>query len=100
MRPAIVPPRRAVTPPPSAAAPPARPQELRIRRSEQQWEFVIPSTFSTRLGSAGGALANIAATLNRFFKARSEVSRAPRCPTACALLPWAALRCALPRHSL
>lgn len=77
-------------------------QDLRIRRSEQQWEFVIPSTFTTRPagggangaggvtaglappplglapggvgagGSAGGLMEAIASTLNRFFKARAE----------------------------
>jgi hypothetical protein len=55
--------------------------ELRIRRGEQQWEFVIPSSFTTRpedgSGSAGAAgvsgsvLQALLGTLNRFFTVRS-----------------------------
>jgi hypothetical protein len=62
--------------------------ELRIRRSEQQWEFVIPASFSTRpagaaelagsvldgsssaSGAAAGLVQSLLGTLNRFFSAR------------------------------
>jgi hypothetical protein len=62
--------------------------ELRIRRSEQQWEFVIPASFSTRPagaaelagngadgssgagGAAAGLVQSLLGTLNRFFSAR------------------------------
>lgn len=57
--------------------------ELRIRRSEQQWEFVIPASFSTRpLGvdstdgtsssnsRGAGLLQGLLNTLNSFFSAR------------------------------
>jgi hypothetical protein len=62
--------------------------ELRIRRSEQQWEFVIPASFSTRpagaaelagnasdgsssaSGTAAGLVQSLLGTLNRFFSAR------------------------------
>jgi hypothetical protein len=62
--------------------------ELRIRRSEQQWEFVIPASFSTRpagaadlagnvldgsssaSGAAAGLVKSLLGTLNRFFSAR------------------------------
>ena len=63
--------------------------DLRIRRGEQQWEFVIPSSFTTRppgsgadggggggggalgggTGGGGGVLDGILATINRFFRA-------------------------------
>ncbi|GBF99253.1 mRNA maturation factor [Raphidocelis subcapitata] len=67
--------------------------DLRIRRGEQQWEFVIPSSFTTRppgggggeeegSGEGGGAAAagapalgplnSILTTINRFFRARGE----------------------------
>lgn len=42
--------------------------ELRIRRAEKQWEFVIPSNFTTRRD--GGPLAGLGATLSKFFSAR------------------------------
>ena len=44
--------------------------ELRIRRSEQQWEFVIPSSFSTRPGAS--VFDSLLNTLNSFFSARSS----------------------------
>jgi hypothetical protein len=67
--------------------------DLRIRRGEQQWEFVIPSSFTTRppggggggegegdaagaaavvAGLGGGPLNAILSTINRFFRARGE----------------------------
>jgi hypothetical protein len=53
--------------------------ELRIRSSEQQWEFVIPATFSTRSGGANGAdssssglLQSLMGTLNSFFSLRGS----------------------------
>ncbi len=48
--------------------------ELRIRRDEQQWEFVIPPTFSTRPAEGSSPLATIAATLQRFFSLRGQVA--------------------------
>jgi len=52
--------------------------ELRIRSSEQQWEFVIPASFSTRTagGSDAGSsvLQSLLGTLNRFFSIRSSSS--------------------------
>jgi hypothetical protein len=50
--------------------------ELRIRSSEQQWEFVIPASFSTRMPAGAGAdgasglLQSLVGTLNRFFSVR------------------------------
>eukprot|EP00878_Enallax_costatus_P009184 GHUV01009601.1.p1 GENE.GHUV01009601.1~~GHUV01009601.1.p1 ORF type:complete len:573 (+),score=203.07 GHUV01009601.1:762-2480(+) len=55
--------------------------ELRIRRSEQQWEFVIPASFSTRPGkgptpsSGGGVLQGLLDTLNSFFTARGQAEQ-------------------------
>ncbi len=49
--------------------------ELRIRRGEQQWEFVIPPTFTTR-PSESSPLEAVAATLSRFFKLRSGAAAA------------------------
>jgi hypothetical protein len=53
--------------------------ELRIRSSEQQWEFVIPATFSTRSGGSSGAdssssglLQSLMGTLNSFFSLRGS----------------------------
>lgn len=50
--------------------------DLRIRRGEQQWEFVIPSSFTTRPDGAGasGALNAMLQTINRFFRLRGEGS--------------------------
>lgn len=47
--------------------------ELRIRRGEQQWEFVIPSSFTTR--PDGSLLDALAGTLNKFFKLRREARK-------------------------
>ncbi|KAI8472927.1 MAG: hypothetical protein J3K34DRAFT_519304 [Monoraphidium minutum] len=49
--------------------------DLRIRRGEQQWEFVIPSSFTTRPdggGGGGGPLNAMLSTINRFFRLRGE----------------------------
>jgi hypothetical protein len=57
--------------------------ELRIRRGEQQWEFVIPSSFTTRpdgsalASDASTLLQSLLGTLNRFFSVRSGGSMAP-----------------------
>jgi hypothetical protein len=54
--------------------------ELRIRSSEQQWEFVIPASFSTRgtgpegSSSSSGLLQSLLGTLNKFFSVRAAGS--------------------------
>lgn len=51
--------------------------ELRIRSTEQQWEFVVPASFSTRTSAgqssdgSNGLLQSLANTLNRFFSVRA-----------------------------
>jgi hypothetical protein len=45
--------------------------ELRIRRSEQQWEFVIPASFSTR-PEGNSLLGSLLTTLNTFFGRRGQ----------------------------
>jgi hypothetical protein len=51
--------------------------ELRIRSTEQQWEFVVPASFSTRAAarhssdSSSGLLQSLVSTLNRFFSVRA-----------------------------
>jgi hypothetical protein len=52
--------------------------ELRIRSTEQQWEFVVPASFSTRttaghLGdSSSGLVQSLFNTLNRFFSVQAD----------------------------
>jgi hypothetical protein len=51
--------------------------ELRIRSTEQQWEFVVPASFSTRTSAghfgdgSNGLLQSLVNTLNRFFSVQA-----------------------------
>jgi hypothetical protein len=45
--------------------------ELRVRRAERQWEFVIPANFTTRPETALGSLLS---TLNTFFSQRTSAA--------------------------
>lgn len=52
-----------------------RADELKIRRAEQQWEFVIPSTFTTRPENA--PVTRLLESLNKFFSSWDVRARAP-----------------------
>lgn len=75
--------------------------ELRIRRSEQQWEFVIPASFSTRPvearkggtlpSSAGGVLQGLLDTLNSFFTARGKAKQQQERSTTAAAIDTSTL---------